>query len=84
MPITNEEQVLGFAILVHDLGYIDRREAQARTFVLIGSGLLAILAFGVPMGVARWARYNWSLELRAVSLLATLQSADIILLNGGT
>jgi trehalose 6-phosphate synthase len=66
MPITNQEQEVGFAILVHDLSYIERREAQARTFLLIFSGLLAILAFGVPMGVVKWARYNWSLELRSL------------------
>jgi trehalose 6-phosphate synthase len=66
MPITNFEQDLGFVILVHDLSYIERREAQARTFLLLGSGLLAILAFGVPLFVARWARYDWTLELRSL------------------
>ena len=64
MPITNLGQDLGFVILVHDLSYIERREAKARTFLLLGSGLLAILAFGVPLFVARWARYDWTLELR--------------------
>lgn len=66
MPITDQGQDIGFAILVHDMGYIERREAQARTFLLLASGLLAVLAFGVPMFVARWARYNWSLELRTL------------------
>jgi trehalose 6-phosphate synthase len=66
MPIRDQTQELGFAILVHDLSYIDRREAQARTFVLVASGLLAILAFGVPVFVAKRARYNWSLELRSL------------------
>ena len=31
MPIANQGQELGFAILLHDLSYIERREAQART-----------------------------------------------------
>ena len=66
MPITNEGLELGFAILVHDMAYLDRREAQARTFLLLASGFLAIMAFGVPMFVARWARYDWSLQLRSL------------------
>ncbi len=66
MPITNEGLELGFAILVHDMNYLDRREAQARTFLLLASGFLAIMAFGVPMFVARWARYDWSLQLRSL------------------
>ena len=64
MPITNHGQQLGFAILLHDLSYIERREAQARTFLLIAFGFLAVMAFGVPMFVAKWARYGWSPELR--------------------
>jgi len=64
MPITNQGQELGFAILLHDLSYIERREGQARTFLIIAFGILAVLAFGVPMFVARRARVGWSMELR--------------------
>jgi len=64
MPIVNQGQELGFAILLHDLSYIERREGQARTFLIIVFGILAVLAFGVPMFVARRARVGWSLELR--------------------
>ncbi len=66
MPISSQGQDIGFAILVHDLTFIDRREATARTFLLIASGFLAVMAFGVPMFVARRARYGWSLELRSL------------------
>jgi len=66
MPITFQDQDLGFAILVHDMSFIERREAQARTFLFIASGFLALMAFGVPMFVAKWARYGWSLELRSL------------------
>jgi trehalose 6-phosphate synthase len=67
MPVTTETQEdLGFVTLVHDLSYIDRREAQARTFLLVASGFLAVLAFGVPVFVARRARYGWTLELRSL------------------
>jgi trehalose 6-phosphate synthase len=67
MPVTTETQEdLGFVTLVHDLGYIERREAQARTFLLVASGFLAVLAFGVPVFVAKRARYGWTLELRSL------------------
>ncbi len=64
MPIGNQGQELGFAILLHDLSFIERREASARTFLFVTFGILAVMAFVVPMFVAKWARYDWSLELR--------------------
>jgi len=63
-PIRNQGQDIGFVILLHDLSYIDRREATARTFLIVVFGILAIMAFGVPMFVARSARRGWSMELR--------------------
>jgi trehalose 6-phosphate synthase len=64
MPIAEQGQQLGFAILLHDLSYIERREAQARTSLIIAFGILAVMAFALPMFVAKWARYDWSRELR--------------------
>jgi trehalose 6-phosphate synthase len=64
MPIRNQAQELGFAILLHDLSFIERREAQALTFLNIAFAVLALMALGVPLFAARWARYDWSLELR--------------------
>ena len=64
MPITNQGQELGFVILLNDLTFIERREAKARTFLIVVFGILAVMAFGVPMVVAKWARYDWSLEVR--------------------
>ena len=66
MPIVKDGSELGFATLVHDLSYIERREAQARTALLLASGFLAVMAFGVPMFVAKWARYDWSREFRSL------------------
>ncbi|MEP6960765.1 MAG: trehalose-6-phosphate synthase [Acidobacteriota bacterium] len=66
MPVGQHGQDFGFAILLHDLSYIERREAQARTFLFIAFGFLAIMAFGLPMFVAKWARYSWSAELRSM------------------
>lgn len=64
MPVTANGQTLGFAVLVHDLSYIERRESRAQTFVLAVFGTLAILAFGIPLLVTRSARHEWALELR--------------------
>ncbi|MDE3195041.1 MAG: trehalose-6-phosphate synthase [Acidobacteriota bacterium] len=64
MPVWKDGSQIGFAILLHDLSYIDQREADVTRFVLAACGLLAVMAFALPMFVARWARYDWSRELR--------------------
>jgi trehalose 6-phosphate synthase len=64
MPLESQGQQQGFVVLLHDLSFIERREAQARTFLLIAFGILAVMAYGVPIFVAKRARYDWSLELR--------------------
>ena len=66
MPISAQGQDLGFAILVNDLSYIERRERAAQTFLIVVFGLLAITAFGIPLIVARRARSDWSLEVRTL------------------
>lgn len=64
MPISTQGQELGFAILVHDMSYIERRENAAQTFLFVVFGVLAVMAFGIPLLVARLVRSDWSLELR--------------------
>ena len=66
MPISFQGQVLGFAILVHDLSYIERRENTAETFFIAIFCILAVLALGVTLLVVRRARDDWSLELRGL------------------
>ena len=64
MPILAQGQELGFAVLVHDLSFIERREEAAQTFLIVVFGILAVMAFGVPLLVAKRARSDWSMELR--------------------
>lgn len=64
LPIEAGGQRLGFAIMVHDLSYIERREDRAQTFVLSLFGILAVMAFGIPLLITRGARHEWSRELR--------------------
>ena len=66
MPIMDEGQELGFAILVHDFSYIDRRETRAQTFLLVLSGILAIMVLGILLLVARRARADWAVELQGL------------------
>ncbi len=66
MPVSNQWQELGFAILLHDLTFIDRRETQARTFLIATFGILGIVALCVPIWAAKRARYDWSRELRSL------------------
>jgi trehalose 6-phosphate synthase len=66
MPVSIQGQELGFAILVHDLSFIEKREAKARTFLIVVFAILAVMAFGVPMVAAKRARSDWSKELRNV------------------
>ncbi|MGO8759304.1 MAG: trehalose-6-phosphate synthase [Terracidiphilus sp.] len=64
MPISSQGLVLGFAILVQDLSYIERREAAAQEFLLVVFALMAVFALGIPLIVARHVRQDWSTELR--------------------
>ncbi|MGD0740251.1 MAG: trehalose-6-phosphate synthase [Terracidiphilus sp.] len=66
MPIKDEGQELGFAILVHDFSYIDRRETRAQTFLLVLAGILAIMALGILLLVARRVRADWAVELQGL------------------
>ena len=66
MPILAQGQELGFAVLVHDLSFIERREEAAQTFLIVVFGILAVMAFGVPLLVAKRARSDWSMELRSL------------------
>jgi trehalose 6-phosphate synthase len=66
MPITDEGPELGFAVLVHDFSYIDRRETRALTFLFVVFGILAIMALGILLLVARRTRADWILELQGL------------------
>jgi len=63
-PVWSQGRQIGVAVLLHDLSYIDRREAQATAFLRIAFGILAVMALILPMFVAKWARYDWTRQLR--------------------
>lgn len=66
MPISGALGDVGFVTMVQDLSYIERREARARTFLIVIFVILAVTAFGVPLIVAKRARHDWNAQLRSL------------------
>jgi trehalose 6-phosphate synthase len=54
VPVNDQDQTLGYAVLVQDLAFVELREARTRRYVLIASGILALLAAGITIAVARY------------------------------
>ncbi len=65
IPILDRERPLGFVVLVHDLSFIERREAKTRLFLLLAFGFLAAAAAAVTIVAARLSWRGWSRELRS-------------------
>jgi trehalose 6-phosphate synthase len=63
-PLVHADQQPGFLVLVHDLSYIERREAKTRTFLLIAFGLLVLGASVVTIVAARLSWRGFRKELR--------------------
>ncbi|HSD72026.1 MAG TPA: trehalose-6-phosphate synthase, partial [Thermoanaerobaculia bacterium] len=64
IPVYDEGQPIGFVVLVHDLSFVERREAKTERFLLIAFGFLAAAAAGVTIVAARLSWRGWSRELR--------------------
>ncbi len=63
-PLSHEGQLFGFVVLIHDLSYVQRREATTAQFLLIAFGVLAAGASIVTLVAARLSWRGWSNELR--------------------
>jgi trehalose 6-phosphate synthase len=64
MPLVRDNQPTGFLVLIHDLSYIERREAKTRKFVIIGFGILAVSAAFITIIAAHMSRRGFRTELR--------------------
>jgi trehalose 6-phosphate synthase len=64
VPLFEVDEVLGFLVLVHDLSFVERREATTRKFLLQAFGLLAFGAAVITLVAARLSWRGWSNELR--------------------
>jgi len=66
-PVLDGDRVMGFAILVHDLSYIDRRDATLRDLMLIAFCVLFVLAALATFVASRLMWAGWSTELRRLA-----------------
>lgn len=64
IPVVNADGAIGFVVLVHDLTFAERRESAAQRIYLAGFGVLAILAAGSTILVARTSWRQFAAELR--------------------
>jgi trehalose 6-phosphate synthase len=64
IPVLDADRPLGFVMLVHDLSFVQRREATTRGFLLLAFLLLAATAAVATAVTARLAWRGWSDELR--------------------
>jgi trehalose 6-phosphate synthase len=64
IPLVDNGKTLGFVVLLHDLSYIERREATTRRFLLLAFGVLSLCAAVVTLLAARLSWRDWSDELR--------------------
>lgn len=64
-PIESSTDVLGYLILIHDLGFVSRRQAQVEQLLLLAFGVLAVTAATLTLLGNRLARWQWTRDLRA-------------------
>lgn len=67
IPVSDGQQYLGFVVLVHDLSFVERREASTRRFVLIAFAILAAAASITTILVARFSWRSWREEIRRLA-----------------
>jgi trehalose 6-phosphate synthase len=66
VPIDDDSGPLGFVLFVHDLAFVERREATTRRFLLLAFAVLAVAAGAVTLLAARLSWRSWSDQLRAL------------------
>ncbi|MBI3182631.1 MAG: trehalose-6-phosphate synthase [Myxococcales bacterium] len=64
IPVVDAERALGFVVLLHDLSFVERREAEAQKFLLLAFAFLAAAASALTVVAARLSWRSWSDELR--------------------
>ncbi len=62
--VVNDQHAIGTVVLVHDLSYLERREATTRNFLLVAFFVLALGAAIVTLLAARFAWRGWTKELQ--------------------
>jgi len=63
-PLFDQETPVGFAVLLHDISFVERREETMRQFLLTAFGVLAACASVITVVAARLSWRSWSNEIR--------------------
>jgi trehalose 6-phosphate synthase len=64
VPLVRDQQPVGSIVLVHDLRYLQLREASTRNFLLVAFLVLSLGAAVVTLLAARFAWRGWTTDLR--------------------
>ncbi len=64
VPLVREDQLQGYLILVHDLSFVERREAKTKSFLFLTFGLLVLGASVITIVAARLSWRGFRKELR--------------------
>jgi trehalose 6-phosphate synthase len=64
IPVSDAQGTVGYAVLVHDLGFVERREGTTRLFLLLAFAVLAGAASVLTIVAGRLSWRSWSNELR--------------------
>lgn len=64
VPLVDGGGPLGFVVLVHDLAFVERREAKTQQLILIAFGVLAATACLATLVASRVFRRRWTDEVR--------------------
>ena len=75
VPVLEGDEALGFVVLLHDLSFVERRDAQTRLLLFAAFGFLALAASAVTVVAARVSWRSWSNELRKL-LRSGVQRAE--------
>jgi len=64
IPVRDGDRALGFVVLVQDLSFVVRREAETQRLLFVAFGILAVAASAITIIAARLSWRSWSQEVR--------------------
>jgi len=64
LPVADEGAPLGFVVLLHDMSFMERREATLRRSLLVAFAVLSLCASVITVVASRLSWRSWSNEVR--------------------
>ena len=64
LPVSDEPGTLGFVVLLHDMSFMERREATLRQSLLVAFAVLSLCASVITVVASRLSWRSWSNEVR--------------------